>query len=610
MDYFSMFFCFRLLIGLYKEEEKMKRIKRLCIGLLLCILMSTLAPKLTDCVSVEVSAASRFTGWKNSGTKRYYYLNGKKVTGQRKIGKYYYYFNPKGVLQKNKFIKIGNKKYYFISDGRRYTGKKKFKKIIGKYYWFNSKSQVSVKSGWQTISGNKYYLSKKGIPYTGYRKIGNYYYYFKSNGVMQKSKFIKVDKKNYYFSSNGRRYNGKNKLKKISGIYYWFDQNYSASVYTGWYKNGKDTMYLSTAGKLYTGYQKIDGDYYYFTESGKMLMDVIQKVNGSQFYFNKDGKRCNSKNEYMIIKGIYYWCNVKSELSLKEGIYKTSTKTIYINSKGYEQNGLICINGKYYYFENGLRTGFINLENNMYYFTEDGALTGWQVINGNRYHFGKNGKLSVNTTLDGYQIDHKGIATRITSEPTVSVSESLEVKTMTEEELLSAIQIDTEKAQKIFEKINEKRITSGMKPFIWNDRLLTGSGTMAGYNILSALKNPYTFTDTALHGRGQIGVGGMYLIPVDTCIELWMNSSIHKSSILTQSYGSAAVSYMTGTCKDKYGNNRIYTSVIVTFGPDAERDRKFTDAEVLSSMCSTVSNYMEKATVLKYKKWFVDPYIS
>lgn len=54
------------------------------------------------------------SGWETVGKVRYYYLNGKKVTGLKKIGTKTYYFDKSGKLVTNKnYCKIG-KKYYKI----------------------------------------------------------------------------------------------------------------------------------------------------------------------------------------------------------------------------------------------------------------------------------------------------------------------------------------------------------------------------------------------------------------------------------------------------------------------------------------------------------------
>lgn len=58
------------------------------------------------------SANKRFTGWKTSSGKKYYYKNGKKLTDLHKIGKYYYCFDSNGVMMTG-WNRIHNRFRYF-----------------------------------------------------------------------------------------------------------------------------------------------------------------------------------------------------------------------------------------------------------------------------------------------------------------------------------------------------------------------------------------------------------------------------------------------------------------------------------------------------------------
>lgn len=98
---------------------------------------------LTLLLSNSVFAAENKNGFVIENGKTYYYQNGVKVTNkQKKIGKYYYYFNNSGVMKVNGFkiliTKNGNKKKcYYNAKGRRVSGKKK---IDGDIYYFNKKT--------------------------------------------------------------------------------------------------------------------------------------------------------------------------------------------------------------------------------------------------------------------------------------------------------------------------------------------------------------------------------------------------------------------------------------------------------------------------------------
>ncbi len=61
-------------------------------------------------------------GWYKKNSKIYYHKKGRKVTGWCKISKKYYYFDKKGVLQKNKIVGSKKKGYYYVdASGIRVT---------------------------------------------------------------------------------------------------------------------------------------------------------------------------------------------------------------------------------------------------------------------------------------------------------------------------------------------------------------------------------------------------------------------------------------------------------------------------------------------------------
>ena len=87
-------------------------------------------------------------GWKKTKAGKVYYKNGKKLTGLQVIGKYTYYFNKKGIMIKNKFVKIKGKTYAFdkkghMVKGASYTAKVKGKKVT---YYFDTDGKAIWKA--------------------------------------------------------------------------------------------------------------------------------------------------------------------------------------------------------------------------------------------------------------------------------------------------------------------------------------------------------------------------------------------------------------------------------------------------------------------------------
>ena len=97
-----------------------------------------------------------FITWRK---KTYYFCRkGYAVTGLRKIGRYRYYFNGKGVMYRNSWVK---NRYYAGKNGRLYTG---FRKINGRTYYFDKTTGQKV-TGWKKIGNKTYYFNYKGILY-------------------------------------------------------------------------------------------------------------------------------------------------------------------------------------------------------------------------------------------------------------------------------------------------------------------------------------------------------------------------------------------------------------------------------------------------------------
>jgi len=135
---------------------------------------------------------------------------------------YYYYFSEVPFKEENYFkysffivsktckIKYSKAAQWCEISGNWYHMDAKGKiakncKKIGKYYYlFNSKG-VMQKSGWKKDSkGNTYYLKKDGKAYTKkWAKKSGKWYYFGSNGKMVKGKSLKIGKKTYKFNSKG-----------------------------------------------------------------------------------------------------------------------------------------------------------------------------------------------------------------------------------------------------------------------------------------------------------------------------------------------------------------------------------------------------------------------
>lgn len=106
-------------------------------------------------------------GWIQAKAKTYFYRNGKKQTGWQKIESRYYYFDKKGVLQKNKIA--GDKKsgYYYVDpDGIRVTDTaiRAAVKFVMKHSDAKDSSRKRLKSCYNALAGYQYRRTGSDMP--------------------------------------------------------------------------------------------------------------------------------------------------------------------------------------------------------------------------------------------------------------------------------------------------------------------------------------------------------------------------------------------------------------------------------------------------------------
>lgn len=104
-----------------------------------------------------VGTSSSKNGWEKEGTIWYYYENGQKAVGWKKINGSWYHLQADGTMTTG-WLKDGSKWYYLKSSGEMQTGWLKDKGIW--YYLENSGSMKT--SQWFQVSGKYYYVNASG----------------------------------------------------------------------------------------------------------------------------------------------------------------------------------------------------------------------------------------------------------------------------------------------------------------------------------------------------------------------------------------------------------------------------------------------------------------
>ena len=230
-------------------KSKMK--KSLFVTWIICVLFVMSA--------MSVQAAGK-TGWVRKGTTYKYKVNNIYVKNEvKKIKKYYYYFDKKGV-RKTGWIKYKKDRYYFDrKTARACTGKKQ---VNNKLYIFDKDGRLVKKKGLYKHGKTKVYINKDGSLETGLIKIKGKWSWFEDNGELSTKSGIHRWKNHTYYLKNGQ-------------------------FMTGWVDVGSNKYYFGTDGKMVTNkYVQTGGHTYYVDASGRMKKNCW--YNGQ--YFNNKGQ--------------------------------------------------------------------------------------------------------------------------------------------------------------------------------------------------------------------------------------------------------------------------------------------------------------------------------
>ena len=240
-----------------KMKTKMK--KSLFVTLIICVLFAMSA--------LSVQAAGK-TGWDRKGTIYKYKVNNTYVKNEvKKIKKYYYYFDKKGI-RKTGWVKYKKDRYYFDrKTARAYTGKKV---VNNKLYIFGKDGRLVKKKGLYKYGKTQVYINKDGSLATGLVKIKGKWYWFENNGARSGKSGVHKWKNNTYYLNKGR-------------------------FVTGWATVGSNKYYFGADGKMATNkYIQTGGQTYYVDASGRMKKNCW--YNGQ--YFNNKGQLEKNATKY------------------------------------------------------------------------------------------------------------------------------------------------------------------------------------------------------------------------------------------------------------------------------------------------------------------------
>ena len=332
----------------------------------------------------DPKTGERLSGWRTVKGKLYYFgKNGSALTGKQRIGRYQYYFNRKGILQKDTLIQrtyyagkrgrltsgwvhYGVNDYYF--DPVTFRMYKGWKEIKGKFYYFNAFGQL-VKG---RMVGKTWYVNEKGERQYGWVDTGEKRYYLDPDtGKKAKKGWQVIGNQRFYFLDDG-----------LLARNYWLNEN----------------QYLDENGKLTVGWKEIAGKKYYFRKGIRKKATGWLRISGSVFLFDEKGVCQKLSGVVRTDQGIRYYFD-PSTGERKTGWIHYGVNDYYFDPKtGRGYKGWHYIEGKRYFFN-----AFCQLAKNRFV--------------GNTYFVDTEGKMVTNTWILSYEIGADGKKTGKTRAP-------------------------------------------------------------------------------------------------------------------------------------------------------------------------------------------------
>ena len=229
---------------------------------------------------------------------------------------------------------------------------------------------------------------------------------------------------------------------EIEGEWYYFNQT-GILLQNQWKKWNNHWFYLTDSGAAAKNWKKIDGIWYYFNKENQMEIGWVN-TGGQSYYLSNDG---SMKTGWLQYKGQWYYFAPSGEM--KTGWVKDKETWYYMDSTGIMKTGEIEVSGHHYYLEESgaMKQGWLKKANDWYFYKEDGSrAVGWIKDKDKWYFLKENGQLLVNgKTPEGYTVDSSGVwlvdvpveksaTTRVTSHSEIKKSNEVGTKNLENKE--------------------------------------------------------------------------------------------------------------------------------------------------------------------------------
>ena len=127
-----------------------------------------------------------------------------------------------------------------------------------------------ARNSWKKVSGRWYYFDENGSMVKGWRYINNFWYFMSSGGAMQTGWISPTAGTWFYMNANGELCTGW--VEPVPGDWYYLDGN--GYMQRGWIDVNGRRYYLDNNGKMQRGWVMIAGTWYYFNGDGSMVTNA------------------------------------------------------------------------------------------------------------------------------------------------------------------------------------------------------------------------------------------------------------------------------------------------------------------------------------------------
>ncbi len=124
---------------------------------------------------------------------------------------------------------------------------------------------------WKKVSGSWYYFDQNGNMTRGWQRINNYWYYMDQNGIMKTGWINPLGDSWYYLAEGGEMLTGW--IQPEPGSWYYTDG--SGLMQRGWVNVGDKWYYLGSDGKMRTGWTIVADVWYYLNGDGSMAVNTV-----------------------------------------------------------------------------------------------------------------------------------------------------------------------------------------------------------------------------------------------------------------------------------------------------------------------------------------------